>query len=139
MAAQPYAARIAAYKSISTHGAVAEADPHQLISMLMDGALDRMAAAKGCIERKEKVQKAALLHRVVAIIEELRASLDHNAGGQVAANLENLYEYIGRRVMTANLTDDVKPIDESVGLLQTIRRAWGAIPQEARAPRPSQP
>ncbi len=137
MSSRAFPNQIAAYKSVSTHGGAASADPHQLISMLMDGALDRMAAARGCIERQEKIEKAALLHRVVAILEELRASLDHSVGGDISANLEMLYEYISRRVLTANLNDSVESLNEASRLLQTIRRAWGAIPQEARAQRPA--
>lgn len=124
---------IAAYKSIATHGAAVGADPHRLICMLMDGALERMAAARGCIERKDLVRKAALLHRVGLIIEELRLSLDHSAGGEIAADLERLYDYIMRRVLNANLQNDIASIDEAARLLLQIREAWGAIPPEVRA------
>lgn len=127
-----------AYQSIAAQASAGHADPHQLICMLMDGALSRMAAARGCIEHNEKVRKAELLHRVGAIIDELRVSLDHRAGGDIAANLERLYDYISRRIADANLNNDVAAIDESVKLLQNIRRAWGQIPAEARALRPRQ-
>jgi flagellar protein FliS len=132
MAGYPQASSIAAYKSVATHGAAQEADPHQLICMLMDGALDRLVSAKGCIERKELVAKAALLHRVGAIIDELRCSLDHSAGGEIAANLDRLYDYMMRRVLTANLSNDVIAIDEVVRLLREIRDAWVSIPLQAR-------
>lgn len=125
-------ARISAYKSVAMHGVATEADPHQLICMLMDGALERLTAARGCIERQDQVQKAALLHRVGLIIDELCLSLDHSAGGEIAANLERLYDYINRRVLTANLHSDIAPIEEAARLLQQIRNAWGAIPPEAR-------
>jgi flagellar secretion chaperone FliS len=133
MGRYPQAAKIAMYRSVATEGGVAGADAFQLICMLMDGALERLAAARGCIERKEKIQKAALLHRVVEIVQELQVSLDHNAGGEIAANLDRLYDYITRRVMTANLEDNLEIIDEVTTLLQNIRRAWAAIPAEARA------
>lgn len=138
MAAYPNAARAAAYQSVAAQTSTATADPHQLICMLMDGALSRMGAARGCIEHNDKVRKAALLHRVGAIIDELRVSLDHRAGGAIAADLERLYEYISRRICDANLQNDVAAIDESMKLLQNIRRAWGQIPPEARALRPRQ-
>lgn len=136
MPAYPNAAR--AYQSIAAQASIGHADPHQLICMLMDGALSRMAAARGCIEHNEKVRKAELLHRVGAIIDELRVSLDHRAGGEIAGNLERLYDYISRRIVDANLNNDVAALDESVKLLQNIRRAWGQIPAEARALRPQQ-
>lgn len=129
------ASSIAAYKSVATHGAACEADPHQLISMLMDGALDRLISAKGCIATGQMVQKAALLHRVGAIIDELRSSLDHSAGGAVSANLDRLYEYMMRRVLSANVNSDVAAIDEVVRLLREIRTAWVSIPANERAVR----
>lgn len=138
MSAYPKSSRAAAYQSMATQSSVTSADPHQLICMLMDGALNRMAAARGCIEHNDKVRKAELLHRVGAIIDELRASLDHRAGGEIAANLEQLYEYIGRRVLDGNLRNDVAAIDEASKLLLNIRKAWGQIPPDARALRAHQ-
>ncbi len=135
MAGYSQVSSIAAYKSVATHGAVVEADPHQLICMLMDGALDRLVSAKGCIQSGELVQKATLLHRVGAIIDELRTSLDHSAGGAVAGNLDRLYDYMTRRVLTANVKNDVTAIDEVVHLLREIRHAWISIPADTRTPR----
>jgi flagellar protein FliS len=132
MAGYSQASSIAAYKSVATHGVAAEADPHQLVSMLMDGALDRLVSAKGCIERNEIVAKAGLLHRVGAIIDELRSSLDHSAGGEIAANLDRLYDYMTRRVLSANLNNDVAAIDETVRLLREVRAAWVSIPVQSR-------
>lgn len=128
----PQAVRVSAYKSIATHGAAAAADPHRLICMLLDGALERLAMAHGCIERKDVTAKAALLHRVGLILDELRLSLDHSAGGEIAANLDRLYDYIMRRALHANLHNDIPAIDEAARLLQQIRDAWAAIPPEAR-------
>lgn len=132
MSAYPQTARISAYQSVAAHGTSSSADPHQLITLLMDGALDRLASANGCIERGEVVQKAALLQRVGAIIEELRSSLDHSVGGEVAGNLDRLYDYMMRRVLVANLHNETKAIDEVARLLREIRTAWVAIPLEAR-------
>jgi flagellar secretion chaperone FliS len=132
MAGYSQASSIAAYKSVATHGAAQEADPHQLICMLMDGALDRLVSARGCIERREFTQKAALLHRVGAIVDELRSSLDQSVGGDVPANLDRLYDYIMRRVLQANLDNDLAAVDEAARLFREIRGAWVAIPFEAR-------
>jgi flagellar protein FliS len=123
---------IAAYKSVATHGAALDADPHQLVCMLMDGALDRLVSAKGCIQRGEMVEKAALLHRVGAIIDELRCSLNHSAGGDLSTNLDRLYDYMTRRILTANISGNVAAIDEVLRLLGDIRNAWAAIPPALR-------
>src|ERR1044072_8388522 len=96
MAATPYAAKLAAYSSAQAHGGVAAADPHRLIVMLMDGALERISTARGCMARGDMAEKARLINRAVSIIGELRNSLDLKAGGPLPAHLGQLYHYTGR-------------------------------------------
>ena len=96
-------ASVTAYRSVAAHGGVAAADPHRLIVMLMDGALERIAAARGAIEHGSTEARSRMIHRVVAIIDELRASLNIEAGGEIAANLADLYDYTSRQLMRANL------------------------------------
>src|SRR4029078_11487814 len=72
MAATPYAAKSAAYSSAQAHGGVAAADPHRLIVMLLDSALERISTARGCMTRGEKSEEARLLYRAGFIIDELR-------------------------------------------------------------------
>jgi flagellar protein FliS len=126
------ASNLAAYQSATAHGGVAAADPHRLIVMLMDGALERIRTARGCIEHKNIAEKAKLLNRAVSIIGELRACLDAKAGGQIAANLDALYDYMCRRLLKANSESNVAILDEVSNLLQELRGAWVAIPAEAR-------
>ncbi len=102
-AAYSRASTLAAYTSVAAHGGVAAADPHQLIMMLLDGALARIAQARGCIEHNQIGEKARLLHSAMAIVDELRASLDLKGGGSIAANLEDLYDYSCRQLVKANL------------------------------------
>lgn len=133
MAATPYAAKLAAYSSAQAHGGVAAADPHRLIVMLLDGALERISTARGCMTRGETSEKARLLNRAVSIIGELRNSLDLKAGGQLAVNLGELYDYMGRRLLKATAENRVEMLDEVIKLLHEIRTAWIAIPNTARA------
>jgi len=133
MAGYPQTAKLAAYSSASAHGGVAAADPHKLIVMLMDGALERIATARGCIDRKDTVEKARLLNRAVSIIGELRNSLDLKAGGEIAANLGELYDYMSRALLKANADNSTKQLDEVSALLHEIRGAWLAIPAQARS------
>lgn len=132
----PRASTLAAYQSVATHGGVAAADPHRLVLMLMDGALDRLAQARGCLQHGAMSEKNRLISSAVQIVEELRASLDLNAGGTIAANLDDLYDYMGRQLLKANLTNRVETLDEVSHLLNEIRSAWIALPAEARALRP---
>jgi flagellar secretion chaperone FliS len=130
--AASYAAKLAAYSSASAHGGVAAADPHKLIVMLMDGALERICTARGCMTRGETGEKARLLNRAVSIIGELRNSLDVKGGGQIAANLGELYDYMGRHLLKATSENRAEMLDEVSTLLSSIREAWTAIPKEVR-------
>ena len=129
------ASNLAAYQSAAAHGGVAASDPHRLIVMLMDGALERINAARGCMQRGETGEKSRLRNRAVNLIAVLRGSLDLSAGGQIASNLNELYDYICRRLLKATSDNDVKILDEVCGLLGEVRGAWIAIPTEARGAR----
>jgi len=124
---------LAAYQSAAAHGGVAASDPHRLIVMLLDGALERISTARGCMQRKETAEKARLINRAVSIVGELRNSLDLRKGGQIAANLAELYDYICRRLLLATTENKVEMLDEVSSLLHEIRGAWLAIAPEARA------
>ncbi len=115
------------YKSVGVQSGMTDATPHQMISMLLEGALDRIAAAKGAIERSETAQKAKLISSAVAIVESLRASLDHQQGGEIAGNLEALYDYMERRLVHANVSSDVAALDETARLLREIKSGWNDI------------
>lgn len=128
--------RVAAYQSVSAHGGVANADPHALVLMLMNAALERMASARGCIERGDIARKAKLLHSCVTIIAELRGSLNVEKGGPLAQNLSDLYDYMIRRLLLANAGSEARYIVEVSGLLGEIRGAWAAIGPEVKQPAP---
>jgi flagellar secretion chaperone FliS len=128
---------LGAYQSVAAHGGVASANPHGLIVMLMDGALERIARARGCLRNGARGEKAQLLQSAVAILDQLRGSLDLGAGGPIAANLDDLYDYMVRQLIKANANDRVEILDEVSHLLGEIRSAWIALPAEARALRPN--
>jgi flagellar secretion chaperone FliS len=127
MAASPYTSKIAAYSNASAHGGVAAADPHKLVVMLMDGALERITTARGCMNRGDIAEKAKLLNRAVSILGELRGCLDMNKGGTIANNLGELYDYMCRRILTASSENRGEVLDEVSTLLHEIRGAWLAI------------
>ena len=129
MAYSPNAGKLAAYRSAAAHSGVDAADPHRLVVMLMDGALERIAAASGMMKNGNGVEKAQLLHRAVAIIDELRNTLNMKEGGAIAVNLDSLYEYMCRRLMQANADNKAEWLDEVSRLLGEIRWAWLQMPQ----------
>ena len=124
--------KLAAYQSVAVHGAVAGADPHRLVLMLMDGVLERLAIARACIERGDIARKAQLLHSCTTLIGELRGSLNMQQGGELARNLSDLYEYMARQLLRANADSNPEFIREVSSLLGEVRGAWLAIGPEVR-------
>ena len=108
------------------------ADPHRLIEMLLDGGIDRLAQARGAVHRGDRPAKLKLIGKAFDIIGGLRGGLDLDKGGEVAANLDRLYDYMQRRLVMANARDDASIIDEVMSLLTEIREGWKAIPAEVR-------
>jgi flagellar secretion chaperone FliS len=132
MTATPRSSPLAAYHMVATHGGVAAADAHGLILMLLDGALSRIAQARGCAERGRGGERVAHLNRTLGIIGELRASLVLGSS-PIADNLESLYEYMARQILQAHVDTRPELLDRVSALLQEIRSAWAAIPAEQRA------
>lgn len=116
---------------------VEAASPHKLICMLFDGALKAIMLARARMHDKDVAAKGEAISKAIAIIEEgLRLSLDKNGpGAEIAANLDNLYEYMSARLLVANLKNDVMALDEVQFLLGQLRDAWATIdkPQQAAA------
>ena len=132
--------KLAAYQSISAHGGVAAADPHRLVLMLMDGALERLAIARGCLARNQRgdvARKARALTQCMRIIGELRGSLNLRQGGPLAQNLSELYEYMLRQLLRANAENQPSSLSEVESLLGEIRSAWIAIGPQVRQAAPA--
>ncbi len=123
---------INAYKKGNLKQEIASADPHKITLMLMQGALDRMAYGKGCIERKDFEGKSDHLSRVSAILMNLRDTLDMEVKSEVSENLFALYDYMIQRVTDANIQNDLKIMDEVINLLLPIKAAWASIPEESK-------
>jgi len=123
---------MSAYQSVSVHGGIAGADPHGLVLMLMDGAFERMNTARGCMQRGDVGRKAKLLHSCIRLIAELRGCLDLARGGAIAQNLSDLYDYMMRQLLRANVENKAAFIDEVLSLLVEIRSAWVEIGPEVR-------
>jgi flagellar secretion chaperone FliS len=127
---------LAAYQSVSALGSTV-ADPHRLVQMLFDATAERLVSARSCIEHGQTARKAQLLHSCVILIAELRGSLNMTEGGELAQNLSNLYDYMVRQLLLANVESDVSRVTEVLGLLNDIRSAWSAIGPEVRKAEPA--
>ena len=125
-------AAVKAYAKVGVESGVVAADPHKLIAMLYQGALLAIANAKNGILRKDVAAKGAAISKAIAIIDEgLNASLDKKVGGDLAQNLSALYGYMCKRLLTANLKNDMAALDEVARLLNDLKGAWDSIRQSA--------
>ena len=126
------------YRQNSVAGSVEGADPHQLVGMLLDGAIERIRRAKGELALGDVAAKGASITRAIAIAGELRACLDHKVDPVFSQRLDSLYEYVSRRLLQAQLNNDATALDEAVRLLTPVRDGWHAIrghgDQPSRAP-----
>ena len=113
-----------AYAQVDVQVAVDSASPVQIIILLYDGAINALAAAKGKMREMRLAEKGQLVSKAIGIVEGLRSILDHDKGGEIARNLDNLYDYMKRRLVAANLKNEPEGLDEVAQLLGNLREAW---------------
>lgn len=123
-----------AYSQVGVESSMADANPHKLILMLFDGAIKAVAKARLAMTKGEVAPKCEAISKAIAIVQEgLQLSLDIKAGGELAENLNGLYEYMIHRLVFANLKNQVEPLDEVGKLLVDLKNAWAAIaPKQAQ-------
>jgi flagellar protein FliS len=116
------------YKRVGVDSAVAAADPHRLVLMLFDGALEAIRQAEAHLAAGRVAEKGQVLGKAVRIVEEgLKASLDVESGGALARQLAALYDYATLRLLQANLRNDGAALAEVASLLGGLRAAWASI------------
>lgn len=128
-----------AYATVSMETGVAMASPHKLVVMLFDGALLSLVIAQKEMKLGNVAAKSKAISKAISIIEEgLRASLNKEAGGEIAQSLNALYQYITSRLLQANLQNNPGFISEAQQLLGDLREAWAQIdPEKHRASEPA--
>ena len=115
------------YQTVNTQSQVGDASPHRLIQLLMEGGMSRLAQARGAMQHGQVAAKGELIGKAIGIIGGLREGLDLQKGGEVAANLDRLYEYMVSRLVEANRSNDAAMLDEVAGLLRNVKSGWDAI------------
>lgn len=119
---------VGAYAKVGLETGVASASPHKLIVMLYDGALVSILSGISNMKTGNVAAKGAAISKAINIVDNgLRAALDKKVGGEIAQNLDALYEYISARLLKANLTNDQAILEEAHALLADLRDAWNAI------------
>ena len=114
-----------AYQRINVETSMHTIDQHQLVSLLLEGLLQAVATARGALARGDVPTKCSNITKAVRILEEgLMTSLDQEAGGDIAANLEAVYDYSVRRLIQANARNDDAMLQEVYRLIEPISQAW---------------
>jgi flagellar secretion chaperone FliS len=127
-----------AYANIGVETGVIAASPHKLITMLLDGALVAIAMSQKYMKAGDIKNKGESITKAILIVDNgLRASLNKAVGGEIALNLDSLYEYMSRQLFTANLKNSPEILDEVHGLLEELRGAWEAIGPNGAVSQPS--
>jgi flagellar protein FliS len=130
-----YAQRGAAqYRSVRSHGLVADASPARLVQVMFEQILAQLATAQGCMERIENnlplndvVTKGKTLGKAIRLIDQLNNTLDMERGQKIAENLRALYVYMLARLTLANVSNDAKIVAEVMALVQKIKTGWDQI------------
>jgi flagellar protein FliS len=120
-----------AYQRVNTQTSITDADPHKLIQLLYNGALERINMAKARVQAKDYAGKGQLIGKAIEIIGGLRSFLDFEKGGELAARLEGLYDYMERTLLEASAQNDVAKFDEVANLLRSVKDGWDGIREEA--------
>lgn len=130
-----------AYAKVGVETGVAAASPHKLVLMLFEGAMVAVASGIHHMQANDVAAKGQAISKAISIINDgLRASLDKRVGGEIALNLDALYEYISDRLVTANMKNQIAVLEEIYQLLKGLRDAWESIappPETAAAPAPA--
>ncbi len=114
------------YRRLGIESEVTNASPHRLIQMLFEGALGRLAVAQGALERGDIATKGEALSKAIGIVSGLRGSLDMSTG-ELAENLDRLYEYINFRLLEASAENDIEKVLEVTQLIKTLKSGWDEI------------
>ena len=123
----PYSAAAKQYQQVNVQSSVVDASPHRLIQMLFAGALERIVQAKGAMLRSDVVRKGELIGKAINIVQGLQGSLNDTDGGELSTNLDLLYDYIIRTLISANQHNRPEQLDECGRLLGEIKTAWDQV------------
>jgi len=121
-----------AYAQVDLDTRLEAASPHDMIRLLLEGAILRLSRAREHMVRKNIAKKGEEIGKVISIVAELQHCLTKEPGNDVARNLNSLYEQIMAAVVTANIENDMEQLDLASELLQHLSESWNTIPQELR-------
>ena len=118
------------YQQVSNQQAINGASPHRLIQMLMEGGIQRMAEAKGAMQRGEVADKGVAVGKAISIVGGLSDSLNLEVEGGLSQQLQGLYEFVVDNLMEANVMNNPAKIDEAIKVMKIIKSGWDEIATE---------
>ncbi len=121
------------YQAVRAVSSVAAADPHRLVQLMLENVLQRVAAARGHMARREVARKGEQVSKAIGVVGALNASLNLEAGGEVASNLRLLYDHCCARLALANSRNDDGIFEEVAKIIGSIKEGWDGIGEEVRA------
>ena len=127
-----YGRNLRAYQKTTVNAEISVADPYYVTKLLYQGLFERLAQAKGAIERGDLALKAKKLSTATAILENLRSTLDFSQSESTAQGLYDIYSYMIDQVAEASLNLMTQPIDNAIRALMPIKKAWDSIPVTAQ-------
>lgn len=127
-----YGRNLRAYQKTTVNAEISVADPYYVTKLLYQGLFERLAQAKGAIERGDLALKAKKLSTATAILENLRSTLDFSQSKTIAQGLYDIYSYMIDQVAEASLNLMTQPIDNAIRALMPIKKAWDSIPVAAQ-------
>lgn len=119
------------YQQVNTAAIAENASPHKLIQMLMQGCLQRLAEGKGALQRGDMAAKGLAIGKAINIVAGLQSSLNKEVASPLPQQLDDLYDYMQRRLLEANLKNNVAIIDEVADLMRKIKEGWDGIESKA--------
>jgi flagellar protein FliS len=129
----------AQYRSVRSHGLVADASPARLVQIMFEHILSELATAQGCMDRiknnmplGEVIAKGKSLGKAIRLINQLNATLDMERGRQIAENLRALYLYMLERLTQANIANDARIVAEVTSLVRKVKSGWDQIVTDMR-------
>lgn len=127
-----YGRNLRAYQKTTVNAEISVADPYYVTKLLYQGLFERLAQAKGAIERGDLALKAKKLSTATAILENLRSTLDFSQSKSIAQGLYDIYSYMIDQIAEASLNLVTQPIDNAIRALMPIKKAWDSIPVTAQ-------
>lgn len=118
------------YQQVNTGTAVEGASSHRLVQMLMEGVLRRLAEARGALARGDIGARGEALGKAIEILNALQAALNVEVESELPVQLDQLYDYMQRRLLLASSRGDAAIVDEVATLMRTVKEGWDGISPE---------